>query len=70
MKMIDDIYGARRQIEGMENMDLETYYRKINERNTEMKRRRKEAGEPTGGQASEAYFESLSKKSRGVEEKQ
>lgn len=50
------------QVPGMESMDTETYYRKINERNTEMKQIRKQRGEPFGAQASEAYFASLNRK--------
>ena len=57
-------------IEGMDKMDAETYYQKINERNTAIKQMRKQRGERIGSQSSEEYFEFLAKKNRSGQEEQ
>jgi hypothetical protein len=50
------------EIEDMEKMDTETFYQKINERQSAMKVLRKGRGERIGSQASEEYFKFLSEK--------
>ena len=57
-------------IQGMEKMDSETYYRKINERNTAIKQMRKERGERIGAQSTEEYFDFLAKKNRNGADEQ